>query len=294
LPEFVQAASIMPYDARLQVDLGTAYLNTGQDDKALASFDTAVKLWDGPTIWNSIAYQLALRNSHLDRARQYAESAVSARATALRNVDMATATPHDFWRVGALASYWDTLGWVFFALKDPDTAEKYVSSSWKLRQLSSSADLLGQIYEKRGQRDRAIEAYAWALAGEHAPNSAVSRRLAALLGGEDKVAGEVAKHRDGVLAAQTTHLDARGPANADGEFVVMIASGGGTPTQDARVVDGDPRLKILEEPLRTAKFDITFPPGPPTKIFLHGTVSCSGSGECSFVRSWQVRPEPSN
>ena len=63
-----------PGAAELQVSLGDAYLNLGQDDKALATFDHAVELAATPLVWNNIAYQLSLKDSHLDRAQQYAES----------------------------------------------------------------------------------------------------------------------------------------------------------------------------------------------------------------------------
>ena len=77
-----------PDTGELQVSLGDAYLNLGQDDKALAAFDHAVELSATPLVWNNIAYQLSLKDSHLDRAQQYAESAVSATAAALRNVSL--------------------------------------------------------------------------------------------------------------------------------------------------------------------------------------------------------------
>src|SRR5271165_2048593 len=83
--ELEKACSLAPDNPELQVSLGDAYLNLGQDDKALATFDHAVELAATPLVWNNIAYQLSLKKSHLDRAQQYAESAVSATAAALRN-----------------------------------------------------------------------------------------------------------------------------------------------------------------------------------------------------------------
>jgi tetratricopeptide (TPR) repeat protein len=84
-PELEKAASLTPDNPELQVSLGDAYLNLGQDNKALATFDRAVEISATPLVWNNIAYQLSLRKSHLDRAQQYAESAVSSTTAALRN-----------------------------------------------------------------------------------------------------------------------------------------------------------------------------------------------------------------
>ena len=71
--ELEKAASLTPESPDLQVSLGNAYLNLGQDSKALSAFDHAVELAATPTVWNNIAYQLSVKDAHLDRAQQYAE-----------------------------------------------------------------------------------------------------------------------------------------------------------------------------------------------------------------------------
>src|SRR5438128_1578060 len=124
VPELEKAASLTPESPELQVSLGDAYLNLGQDDKALAAFDRAVELSATPLVWNNIAYQLSLKKAHLDRAQQYAESAVSATAAALRNVSLDRLTKNDLPLVSSLVAYWDTLGWVYFSEGNLDKAEK--------------------------------------------------------------------------------------------------------------------------------------------------------------------------
>ena len=146
--------------AELQVSLGDAYLNLGQDDKALATFDHAVELSATPLVWNNIAYQLSLKDSHLDRAQQYAESAVSATAAALRNVSLDRLAIKDLGLVSSLVAYWDTLGWVHFGEGNLDKAEKYVAAAWELGHHGEVGDHLGQIYQKRGDKDRALRTYA--------------------------------------------------------------------------------------------------------------------------------------
>jgi tetratricopeptide (TPR) repeat protein len=163
--ELEKAASLTPDNPELQVSLGDAYLNLGQDDKALATFDHAVEIAATPLVWNNIAYQLSLKKSHLDRAQQYAESAVSATTAALRNVSLDRLTPQELPLVRDLIAYWDTLGWVYFTEGNLDKAEKYVSASWNLGQHGEVGDHLGQIYEKEGKRDRALKTYELSLAG---------------------------------------------------------------------------------------------------------------------------------
>ena len=151
-PELEKAASLSPDSAELQVSLGDAYLNLGQDDKALAAFDHAVELSATPLVWNNIAYQLSLKKSHLDKAQQYAESAVSATASRLRNVSLDRLTQQELPLVSSLIAYWDTLGWVHFAEGDLATAEKYVAAAWDLGHHGEVGDHLGQIYESAATR----------------------------------------------------------------------------------------------------------------------------------------------
>ena len=133
-------------------------------------------------MWNNIAYQLSLKKSHLDRAQQYAESAVSATAAALRNVSLDRLTQQDLPLVPSLIAYWDTLGWVDFSEGNLDKAEKYVAAAWALGHHGEVGDHLGQIYEKRGEKDRALRTYALSMNGlrpipeTRAPGFACRRR----------------------------------------------------------------------------------------------------------------------
>ncbi len=88
VPELDKATILLPENAPLQVSLGQAYINTGEKEKALAAFEKAVELAQTPTVWNNVAYNLAEHQIELDKAQQYAESAVSATTANLRNIDL--------------------------------------------------------------------------------------------------------------------------------------------------------------------------------------------------------------
>jgi tetratricopeptide (TPR) repeat protein len=169
-----KAASIRPNNATPQLDLGKAYLNLGQDEKAMAAFDKALTIAATPPVWNNIAYRLSLKKSHLDRAQQYAESAVSATAANLRTLSLEKLNRRDLGNVFALAIYWDTLGWVAFAGGKLDIAERYVSAAWQLGGDAEEADHLGQIYEKRENKSEAAHLYALAMAARSCSSFALA------------------------------------------------------------------------------------------------------------------------
>jgi tetratricopeptide (TPR) repeat protein len=283
-PELEKAVSLKSDDAALQISLGDAYLNLGQDEKALAAFDRATEISATPEVWNNIAYQLSLKKVHLDRAQQYAESAVTAISNSLRNLSLEQLSDRDLGMVSALDADWDTLGWVYFARGDLEKAEKYVNAAWTLGEHGEVGDHLAEIYEKRGQKDEAIRTYAMSLSGLR-PALETKGRLAALVGGDAKATKAVEQHRTDLQTLRTLHLGKIAPAGGTADFFVIVTSSGGHgQVAAAKFISGEEELKPLTEDLRNAKIDFVFPDDTPTKILRRGTLSCSkDSHECDFV-----------
>jgi tetratricopeptide (TPR) repeat protein/transglutaminase-like putative cysteine protease len=286
--ELEKAAALIPDTApeagSLQVSLGDAYLNLGQDEKALAAFDHAVELSATPLVWNNIAYQLSLKDSHLDRAQQYAESAVSATAAALRNVSLDRLSKNDLPLVSSLIAYWDTLGWVHFGEGDLNKAEKYVAAAWELGHHGEVGDHLGQIYQKRGEKDLALRTYALSMNGLR-PAPETRGRLASLAGGDAKADAAVARYKEELQHLSTVDLGkATQTSNAD--FFILISGGGGqrATVDSVKFVSGDEKLKSYAAALKTADYHLTFPDETPVKVFRRGTLSCSvATGKCQFA-----------
>jgi len=282
--ELEKATSLSPDSAELQVSLGDAYLNLGQDEKALAAFDHAVELKAEPLVWNNIAYQLSLKKSHLDRAQQYAESAVSATAAALRNVSLDRLTQQELPLVSSLIAYWDTLGWIEFDEGNLDKAEKYVAAAWTLGHHGEVGDHLGQIYEKRGDRDRALRTYALSMNGLR-PIPETRERLASLVGGDAKADAAVARYKDELEHLSTIDLGkATQTGNAD--FFILLSGGAGevAKVDSVKFISGDEKLKSYISALQNADYHLTFPDGTPVKVLRRGTLSCSvTTGSCKFV-----------
>jgi tetratricopeptide (TPR) repeat protein len=282
-PELEKAASLSPESGELQVSLGDAYLNLGQDDKALAAFDHAVELTPTPLVWNNIAYQLSLKKAHLDRAQQYAESAVSATAAALRNVSLDRLSKNDPPLVQSLIAYWDTLGWIEFDEGNLDKAEKYVNAAWSLGHHGEVGDHLGQIYEKQGKKDLAIRTYALSLNGLR-PVPETRGRLANLAGSESKADAAIARYREDLDKLNTVDIGkATETGNAD--FIILLSDGAAPAKVEAvKFVSGDEKLKSYSDALRKGDYHFSFPDDTPVKVVRRGTLSCSlVSKSCKFI-----------
>ena len=285
VPELEKAASLTPDSPELQVSLGDGYLNLGQDDKALGAFDRAVELSATPLVWNNIAYQLSLKKAHLDKAQQYAESAVSATAAALRNVSLDRLTQQELPLVPSLIAYWDTLGWVHFVEGDLDGAEKYVSAAWGLGHHGEVGDHLAQIYEKRGDKQRALQTYALSMNGLR-PEPETRGRLAALSGSDAKADAAISKYKEDLQQLSTVDLGKVAKETGNADFFVLLSGGAGSAArvEGVKFVSGDEKLKMFTDALRTADYHVKFPDATPVKILRRGTLSCSTStGKCEFV-----------
>ncbi len=278
--ELEKAISLNSQDPMLYVSLGTAYLNLDQSEKAVSAYDHAVQLAPSPLVWNDIAYELSLKKSHLEQAQRLAESAVASTAAASRNISLAQLRPQDPSIMIGLAAYWDTLGWVYFAQGELSKAEKYVRAAWSLGERPDVGDHLAQIYEKQGDKDRAIQAYALALNGVR-PDPETRSRMALLLGSDKKVDAIVKQYAPAYGQSRTLTIANPTKAAGTADFFVLLAPG--PKVEDAKLVSGDEKLASFAEALKGAKFDFTFPDDVPAKILRRGKLTCTASAPCTFA-----------
>lgn len=287
VPELEQAISLNAEDASYHVSLGRALLNLGEAAKATEAFDQAIKLAPGQRVWNDVAYFLATSKVQLDKAQQYAESAVTAVATDLRNVELEGLTLENLGHVSSLAAYWDTLGWVHFQNGNIDLAERYIRAGWALQQHSEVGYHLGQIYEKRGKKEDAIRMYALATAADRLVPEA--RESLIRLAGKDKVES-LLKQADAELRDSRTIKVGAPAASVKGateaQFYVVLTPGPSRSGQVAAVkfISGDEKLRPLGALLKGGNFNFVFPDETTTKVIRRGTLFCqSADGQCSFL-----------
>lgn len=275
LPHFEQAATLRPEDAWLQVQLGKTYLHVDREADAVKAFDRAVEIAPTPTTWNNVAYELAQKGVQLERALQYAESAVSSATAASRTLDVARADAGSFGVAASLAAYWDTLGWVQFARGDFARAEPLVEASWRLAQHPEVGDHLAQIQEKLGRRNDAMKTYAMALAAKRASDE-IRDRLARIAGGDAKVEELVEMHRAELTNARTFRIPGVSAPGKHADFVVLFSAAAGA--EAVRFVGGDEALRPFASAIQKASYGRMFPDGSPAKLLRRGILACSEPG----------------
>jgi tetratricopeptide (TPR) repeat protein len=283
-PELDKAAILAPENAPLRVSLGRAYLNTGDEPRALAAFEKAAALSPTAPVWNDIAFNLADSKVDLDKAQHYAESAIQATDAGLRSIDIEHVTATQMREVENLAAYWDTLGWIYFQKGDLASAEQYIGPSWTLDQNGEIGDHLGQIYEKRGDKDLAIQTYAVALAAPDAiPDTRA--RLTLLLGSNSGIDERVAQAAHKLVDERTLAAGKWFDGDVQAEFFITLSPGVGSARPDAvRFISGSEPLRPLGDKLRSLDFGKMFPDPSSAKIIRRGTLACNGKrGSCLLI-----------
>ena len=289
VPELDKASVLSPENAGLQVGLGQAYLNTNEKDKALAAFEKAAEISQTPDVWNNVAYNLADHSLELDKALQYAESAVSATAASLRNVQLPNLSLDNLNAVASIGAYWDTLGWVYSQKGDDAKALDFIQASWLLNQHGEVGDHLGQIYQKRGEKDRAIHMFALAIAAPHSVPE-TRARLVILLGGNTGLDDRVKQAQGELASIRTLRAGKLLKEDAQADFFVLLEPGGKNAKVEAvKFISGSEKLRPFAAKLRDLDYGPMFPDAAPAKLVRRGTLACSAlTGDCTFTL---IRPE---
>ena len=251
--ELERASGIKPDDANVLQQLGEAYLGVGKTDEAMASFDKALEKSPIPEVWNNVAYVLAKSKVRLDRAQQYAESAVETTETLLRNLPADQAEWTGTMTSASLASYWDTLGWVYFQQGNLDKAEKYIRASWDHSHHGEVGDHYGQIYEKRGDKQKAMLLYAQALVSPQSVPETTDR-LKTLAGPGVKVEDLVAAQRSTMTAPLALNWTAK-----EGKADMLMTFAANGDVQDVKFLTGESQFSTRTTDLKKIKFGESFP-----------------------------------
>lgn len=257
-----------------------------QDDRAAVEFERAIKLGTADTL-NSAAYALAGAKTHLEIAAMWSDRAIQAVELELAQTKFPLQAS-TMRRVGSLASYWDTLGWIKFQQGKFEAGEKYISAGAQLADDTTILYHLGRIYEARGQKSEAIEAYAETLASM--PTTRASNddekdahtRIDALLGDFSLVDDRVKQSRPKLKERRSIPIPNTAGLEGIAQYTVIV--GTGSKVIDIEVMNPDDSLAGLIDAVSAATMPQTLPDDTIQKLPRAGTLSCPRADlPCTFT-----------
>lgn len=211
VPELEKAVFLQDKNPLPHISLGQAYIATGQPKKGMVSFARAIAISPTAVVWNNIAYSLAEQNVQLDRASQYSDAAINAIETQLRDINLDTLRLQAIGTTNLLYNVWDTKGWIEFQRGNLDTAERYILAAREATGSGGICEHLGEIAEKVGNKDAAIDYYVSSLTGA-SPGVEGRSRLAAL-GVAADLDSRIAKARAELQTMRTPEVQRLGQGN---------------------------------------------------------------------------------
>jgi tetratricopeptide (TPR) repeat protein len=270
--------------AHLQISLGDAYLHTNNKEKAEAAFAKALELDSSASMLRNVAYSMAEVDTNLDDALQYAQKAVRQAEETSQKIQLPSLKNEDLLVPAQLATYWDTLGWVYFRKGQLDLAEKALSASWQLNPISIVAEHLGQVYEEQQKRLAAIHIYRLALAtmppGVRPEDTEAFKRLKKL-GGMPERNASTYMAGDQLTKMRTLKLPRPAQIEGSAEYFVLIAPGG--KVEATKMLNGTEKFKTFGAILKAVKFNAPFPEGSDGRLLRRGILSCDSYSGCVFV-----------
>jgi len=258
---------LQPQNPLLLISLGQSYIATNQTDKGMAAFEKAISLAPVPVTWNNIAYSLAEQNVQLERADKYADAAINAVETQLRDVSLDSLRFQDLGTASFLYNVWDTKGWIEFKRGNLDLAEQYIAAAWQASGSGNMCEHLAEIYEKRGNHDKAVHYYVLALA-DATPSDKARARLTAL--GVTKGLDQMVEQARRELKQQRT-ISLNKSDQGTAEFNLLISP---SKVEQVKFLKGDASLNSFGPLLQSTPIAMTFPPDSSAHVPRRAVVSC--------------------
>jgi hypothetical protein len=191
--------------------------------------------------------------------------------------------------IASLAAYWDTLAWADFHAGDVAAAEQYMRPAWDLAQQGVFAAHLAEMLLADGDRQRAADYFARAIALDR-PEASAAGKLLALVDDEASRNGLVRRARaDSVREASSSVPRIPG---VTGHAQVFVRIGQNGNVDDVRFVAGDEALRPEAEMIRTVTLPSRLPPSSTVHVIRRGSLACDDSaGSCALtlISVFQVR-----
>ncbi len=288
VPELEKAASVQANNPLLMASLGQAYLGAGQTQKGMAAFDKAISMAPSPLVWNNVAYSLAEQNTELKRADGYTDTAISALETQLRDVSLANLRLQDLANTQILFNVWDTKGWVLFKSGDLDKAEAYILPAWQGTENGAVAEHLGDIADKRGERQQAVNWYVLSLVGD-SPSTTAREKLKNLGVSGGRLESMISKARKDRISERTSKLDVVQSGTA--EFFLLVSPG---KVEDVKFIKGEESLRTFTEMLKSVSVPMKFPPSSQVHVVRRVRMTCGKQSASKIKETGHREDKPAS
>ncbi len=175
-------------------------------------------------------------------------------------------------RLVALA--WSRIGWSKFLRGENLDALQFLNAAWLLSQSGTVANRLGQVLEKQGQREKARQTYAFAVAAGGSAVADSRERLGKIAPGASSAAQNTAQAD--LVQSRTVKLGPLTTKAASARFNLVFDS---SPRPErAEFVEGDEALRAAAPQLTEKDFPVKFPDVSSVKIVRRAQLTCTTSG----------------
>jgi tetratricopeptide (TPR) repeat protein/transglutaminase-like putative cysteine protease len=182
--------------------------------------------------------------------------------------------PSAFSSMRLVALAWSRIGWSKFLRGENLDALQFLNAAWLLSQSGTVANRLGQVLEKQGQREKACQIYAFAVAVGGSALADSRDRLAKLASGAGSASQSTAEAD--LIQSRTVKLGPLTTKAASARFNLVFDS---SPRPErAEFVEGDEALRSATAQLREKDFPVKFPDVSSVKIVRRALLTCTTSG----------------
>ncbi len=197
--------------------------------------------------------------------------------------------PSAFSSMRLVALAWARMGWAKFQRGENLAAMQFLTSAWLLSQSGTVANRLGQVLEKQGQKEKARQMYALAVAAGGSDVADSRARLAKLAGDPAAAEKDAAQAPAELVLARTVKLAALVISSKPVSARFNLVFDSSPRPERAEFVEGDESLRSATEQLREKDFPVRFPDVSSIKIVRRGQLSCGASG-CA-IELLPIEPE---
>jgi len=273
--ELEAASSIPPDDPETKMSLAQVYTRLGEKTKAEELLKGLTGAAGGDSSEDIFAVALT-PNADPTQSETEARQVLYDIGDQFDSGEYDRLGPSAFSAMRLVALAWSRIGWAKFLRGENLDALQFLNSAWLLSQSGTVANRFGQALEKQGQREKARQMYALAVAAGGSVTADSRERLTKL---STDVPKDLTQAASDLVRGRTVQLAPIAVKGGSAKFNLVFDS---SPRPErAEFLDGDESLRSAAAQLREKDFPVKFPDVSSVKIIRQGQLNCSSSG-CSI------------